>query len=334
MNRRLLWLPVAAIAAGIGLTKLAHKGVHGQTNQTVPGLVNVALSPSTPADTTFKAGYAMLSGNVTSWTMANGFDPYQTFGLLICQPVGAVYTITGAPSNFYGTLLVPTVASTASVPSCATTSMFWLNGTWYVIQVPVQSITGLSPVATSGAYADLSGKPTIPSIVGLATVSALTAETTRATAAEGTNATAISNEVTARANALTSMAATIPAASTMTVGTVTSTTCGTAPTVTNSGTATAAVLNFGIPNCAPLKATTGTITGTLLALGGSDTATVTVPGAVMGQRCSANTTDGTNPSSSVWVHCDVTSASTVTVYETAFGAATPLSKAYNVSVGP
>lgn len=82
----------------------------------------------------------------------------------------------------------------------------------------------------------------------------------------------------------------------------------------------------------PLTGTTGTITGTLLAVGGTDTGTVTVAGAVVGKPCSVSTTDGTNPSSSVTYHCEVTSTNTVTVTLQAAAIATPASKAYNVSV--
>lgn len=83
-----------------------------------------------------------------------------------------------------------------------------------------------------------------------------------------------------------------------------------------------------------LSGATGTITGTLLAVGGSDTGTATVTGAVAGQPCDVSTTDGSNPSSSSYVHCEVTAANTVTVTITAFAISTPASKAYNVRVFP
>lgn len=83
-----------------------------------------------------------------------------------------------------------------------------------------------------------------------------------------------------------------------------------------------------------LTATTGTITGTLLAVGGSDTGTVTVTGAAVGNGCLANSATGANPSSSVWYHCEVTSANTVTLTETAFVLATPASVAFTVRVYP
>lgn len=83
-----------------------------------------------------------------------------------------------------------------------------------------------------------------------------------------------------------------------------------------------------------LSGTSGTITGTLLAVGGTDTGTLTVTGASVGMPCTADTTDGTNPSSSVAITCRVTGANTVTVILTGFAIATPASKAYNVRVFP
>lgn len=83
-----------------------------------------------------------------------------------------------------------------------------------------------------------------------------------------------------------------------------------------------------------LSGTSGTITGTLLAVGGTDTGTLTVTGASVGMPCTADTTDGTNPSSSVAITCRVTSANTVTVILTGFAIATPASKQYSVRVFP
>lgn len=83
-----------------------------------------------------------------------------------------------------------------------------------------------------------------------------------------------------------------------------------------------------------LKGTTGTITGTLLAVGGFDSGTATISGAVTGTPCTASTTDGSNPSSSVVVACIVTSTNTATVTLTAILIATPASKSYNVRVYP
>lgn len=83
-----------------------------------------------------------------------------------------------------------------------------------------------------------------------------------------------------------------------------------------------------------LSGTTGTITGTLLAIGGTDTGTATVTGAVTGQPCEASTTDGTNPSSSVVISCRVSSSNTATVTLTGIVIATPASKAYSVRVFP
>lgn len=84
-----------------------------------------------------------------------------------------------------------------------------------------------------------------------------------------------------------------------------------------------------------LSGTTGTITGTLLAVGGTDSGTVSVTGATVGMPCGGVTaTDGTNPSTSVTLSCRVASAGVVTVELTAAAIGTPASKAYNVRLWP
>jgi len=95
-------------------------------------------------------------------------------------------------------------------------------------------------------------------------------------------------------------------------------------------------INTG-PSCAafasaPLTGVTGTITGTLLAVGGSNTGNVTITGAVVGSNCVANATDGTPASTGTFIDCNVGSANTATVRIVAFVIGTPASKAYNVKV--
>lgn len=86
----------------------------------------------------------------------------------------------------------------------------------------------------------------------------------------------------------------------------------------------------GTPSFGYVKGVTGTITGTLLAVGGVDSGTVSVSGATVGQSCGAvAATDGTNPSSSVTLSCRVATAGVVTVEITAAAISTPASKAYN-----
>lgn len=81
-----------------------------------------------------------------------------------------------------------------------------------------------------------------------------------------------------------------------------------------------------------LSGTTGTITGTLLAVGGADTGNVTIAGAVTGSNCQANASDGTAASAGTFIDCNVGSTNTVTVRIVAFVLGTPASKTYNVKV--
>lgn len=85
-----------------------------------------------------------------------------------------------------------------------------------------------------------------------------------------------------------------------------------------------------------LVGTTGSITGTLLAAGASDTGTATVAGATAGMRCGTVTpTDGTAVTG-FFMGCSVTGsgANNVTVWITAPVLGTPPTKAYNFSVLP
>jgi hypothetical protein len=81
-----------------------------------------------------------------------------------------------------------------------------------------------------------------------------------------------------------------------------------------------------------ISGATGTITGTLLAVGGCDSGTATVTGATAGMPVSVSTTDGTLQTGSFFVAASVTAANTVTVQVCAVAAGTPASKAYNVKV--
>lgn len=85
-----------------------------------------------------------------------------------------------------------------------------------------------------------------------------------------------------------------------------------------------------------LSGTSGTITGTLLAAGGSDTGTVTVSGATAGMPCGGVTpTDGT-AITGFFMGCTVTGsgANNVTVWITAPVLGTPPTKAYSFRIWP
>jgi hypothetical protein len=90
--------------------------------------------------------------------------------------------------------------------------------------------------------------------------------------------------------------------------------------------------SFGVNSNWVGTGTTGTITGTLLAVGGCDSGTATVTGAIPGQVAEAATTDGTFLGGSFDIRADVTSSNTVTVNICAKVLGTPASKAYNVRV--
>ena len=84
---------------------------------------------------------------------------------------------------------------------------------------------------------------------------------------------------------------------------------------------------------APLSGTTGSIGGSLLAVGASASGTVTVTGATVGMPCDAQASDGTNMSAlGANVGCTVTAANTVTVNVVAIVALTPAAKTYVVRV--
>lgn len=84
---------------------------------------------------------------------------------------------------------------------------------------------------------------------------------------------------------------------------------------------------------AALKGTTGNIGGSLLAIGGVASGTVTISGAVAGSPCIASTSDGTNILGlGADVSCTVTSANTATVTVAAIVALTPPSKTYSVTI--
>lgn len=86
----------------------------------------------------------------------------------------------------------------------------------------------------------------------------------------------------------------------------------------------------------PLKGSTGTITGTLLAVGSCDSGTATVSSATVGMTATTPTaTDGTDLAALGFnVQATVTSSNTVTVDICAIVLGTPPSKAYNVAVIP
>jgi hypothetical protein len=84
----------------------------------------------------------------------------------------------------------------------------------------------------------------------------------------------------------------------------------------------------------PMSGTTGSIGGSLLAsVGAATTGTITIQGASVGQPCIATASDGTNMLAiGFMVHCDVTTANTVTVTVAALIIGTPTSKTYFVRI--
>jgi len=82
----------------------------------------------------------------------------------------------------------------------------------------------------------------------------------------------------------------------------------------------------------PLRGTTGTITGTLLALGACNTGTATVTGATTAMQATASPVS--DPGSTVVWHAWVSSANTVTVKECELVLGTPNNTAFSVTVNP
>lgn len=83
---------------------------------------------------------------------------------------------------------------------------------------------------------------------------------------------------------------------------------------------------------APMRGTTGTITGTLLALGACNTGTATGAGATTAMQADASPVSDPGPAV-VW-HAWVSSANTVTVKECELILGTPNNTAFNVTVNP
>lgn len=82
----------------------------------------------------------------------------------------------------------------------------------------------------------------------------------------------------------------------------------------------------------PLRGTTGTITGTLLALGACNTGTATVTGATTAMQATASPVS--DPGTTVVWYAWVSSANTVTVKECELILGTPNNTAFNVAVNP
>lgn len=83
---------------------------------------------------------------------------------------------------------------------------------------------------------------------------------------------------------------------------------------------------------APLRGTTSTITGTLLALGACNTGTATVTGATTSMHAAAS--PASDPGATVVWYAWVSSANTVTVKECELILGTPNNTAFNVVVNP
>lgn len=104
----------------------------------------------------------------------------------------------------------------------------------------------------------------------------------------------------------------------------------------NSANSTTSCLLSGGQSCSPsntYSATTGTITGSLLAVGACNSTTVAVGGAAVSMVSLAQASDGTNLAALGFdVIATVTSVNTVTVAVCATIAGTPPNKTYNVRV--
>jgi hypothetical protein len=87
-----------------------------------------------------------------------------------------------------------------------------------------------------------------------------------------------------------------------------------------------------LPGSIPLRGVTGTITGTLLALGSCDTGTATVTGAVTSMPALASPVS--DPGTGIVWNALVSSPNTVTVKECALVLSTPNNTAYQVVVNP
>jgi hypothetical protein len=86
---------------------------------------------------------------------------------------------------------------------------------------------------------------------------------------------------------------------------------------------------------APLTGTSGSIGGSLLAVGASASGTITVTGATVGMVCTAQPSDGTNMYAvGANIGCTVTSANTVTINVVAIVSLTVPSKTYTIRVVP
>jgi len=84
-----------------------------------------------------------------------------------------------------------------------------------------------------------------------------------------------------------------------------------------------------------LSGTTGSIGGSLLAVGASASGTATVTGATVGMVCTAQPSDGTNIYAlGANIGCTVTATNTVTVNVVAIVTLTPVAKTYVVRVIP
>lgn len=81
-----------------------------------------------------------------------------------------------------------------------------------------------------------------------------------------------------------------------------------------------------------MQGTTGSIGGSLLALGSCASGTATVSGAVSGMTATAQESDGSFVGGSFTVRAIITSSNTVTVEVCAAAAGTPTAKTYNVRV--
>ena len=93
-------------------------------------------------------------------------------------------------------------------------------------------------------------------------------------------------------------------------------------------------LNF-TPAPLILSGTTGSIGGSILAVGASASGTATVTGATVGMVCTAQPSDGTNIYAlGANIGCTVTATNTVTVNVVAIVALTPVAKTYSVRVVP
>ena len=103
----------------------------------------VPYAPTMNIDTSFKAATVTMTGNVSSYTLGNGFEGAQVFHLSVCQGVGAPaggYQVLSQPSNVVG------VTGPLNAAGCTYFRMVWDVAS----QAWISSIIGQAVVGPAG----------------------------------------------------------------------------------------------------------------------------------------------------------------------------------------